>query len=76
MTSTERRAEQLTKLRSFLREEHLNRQAFNSRNVVGDTMTEVYRDGGITVDFCMDYDYIEIFGLTYEEFNSLKDIIF
>ena len=41
---------------------------FNSRNTVGDEMENVYRDGDVSMDFCSHWDYIEIFGLTHDEF--------
>ena len=45
---------------------------FNSRNTAGDHMTTIYDEpaDGVVVDACYGYDYIEIFGLTDEEFNN------
>jgi hypothetical protein len=63
----------LKQLKIFLQENHPNIQAFNTRNVIGDGMEEVYNEDGITVDYCEGYEYIEIFGLTDKEFNSLLD---
>lgn len=34
-------------------------------------MVTIYYDGGITVDFCPYYEYIEIFGLTKEQFEEV-----
>ena len=61
----------IDKLKKFLKENYNGTQAFNTRNMVGDTMGTVYQEDGITVDYCYYYDYIEIFGLTNEEFGSL-----
>ena len=36
-------------------------------------MKTVYDEDGITVDWCYYYEYIEIFGLTEEEFEDLVD---
>lgn len=63
----------IEKLKKFLKENHQGRQAFNTRNIVGDSMQTVYEEDGIIVDYCYYYDYIEIFGLTNKEFESLLD---
>ena len=63
----------LNKLKEFLENNYPNIQAFNTRNLVGDDMITVYDEDGITVDYCEEWDYIEIFGLTNEEFRSLLD---
>lgn len=64
----------LEKLKKFLQENHPNIQAFNTRNIAGDRMITVYESSdGITVDYAPDWGYIEIFGITEEEFNSLID---
>lgn len=61
----------IDKLKIFLQENYPNEQAFNTRNIIGDYMETVYDEDGIVVDYCYDYDYIEIFGLTDEEFEDL-----
>ena len=63
----------LSKLKIFLQNNFPNIQAFNTRNLVGDPMVTVYDEDGITVDYCQKYDYIEIFGLTQSQFESLLD---
>ena len=47
---------------------------FNSRNICGDPMTTIYDEpaDGVVVDACYEYDYIEIFGLTDEEFEDAE----
>lgn len=45
---------------------------FNSRNLVGDNMTTLYEEDDLQVDICYDWAYIEVFGLTNEEFAELK----
>lgn len=47
-------------------------QMFDVRNWVGDPMKTIYYEDGITVDYCEYYDYIEVFGLTTDEFSLLK----
>lgn len=63
----------LSKLKIFLQNNFPNIQAFNTGNLVGDPMVTVYDEDGITVDYCQKYDYIEIFGLTQSQFESLLD---
>ena len=47
---------------------------FNSRNTFGDSMTTIYDEpaDGVVVDASYGYGYIEIFGLTDEEFEDAK----
>ena len=49
-------------------------QMFNTRNTVGDEMETIYDRDGITVDICYDWGYIEIFGLTDEEFETIVNL--
>ena len=46
---------------------------FNSRNVVGDKMTNIYKSKNMQLDICYEYDYFEVFGLTDEEFKDLQN---
>ena len=45
---------------------------FNSRNIVGDRMSTIYEDDEITIDICYRWRYFEVFGLSDDEFKSLK----
>lgn len=63
----------IDKLKRFLQENYPNEQAFNTRNIAGDSMERVYDEDEIIVDYCYYYSYIEIFGLTDEEFEDLID---
>lgn len=63
--------EKINKLKKFLQENYPNFQAFNTRGV--DYTEQVYNDDGIIVDYCSSYGYVEIFGLTNEEFYNLLD---
>lgn len=68
--------ERLNKLRNFLIEnEFKGKQTFNSRSLLKDSIVTIYQKDGITVYYCYYYDYLEIFGLSNEEYNSLKDIL-
>lgn len=48
---------------------------FDARNIEGDYMENIYHKYNIIVDYCSGYEYIEIFGLTYEEFEYVKEKI-
>lgn len=61
----------INKLKIFLQKNYPNIQAFNTKNLVGDPMETVYNEDGIRVDYCYFYNYIEIFGLTQKQFESL-----
>lgn len=45
---------------------------YNCRGIMGDSMHTIYDEpaDGIVVDACYNYDYIEIFGLTDDEFTD------
>ena len=69
-------SERIEKVRKFIGEKNLcNTQTFRTRNTVGDPMETIYEADGITIDYCEGYDYLEIFGLTDEEYQSLCDIL-
>lgn len=50
-------------------------QMFNSRNIVGDEMETIFQSRDVSIDYCNDYDYIEIFGLSEPEFQMVKLIV-
>lgn len=66
----------MEKLIAFLKEEFPEGiQMFRTRNFVGDPMVNIYDEDGIQVDYCHYYGYIEIFGLSAEEFETvMKEI--
>ena len=71
--------DRLSKIKKFIQENYYDEtcgwtiQLFDSRNIVGDYMETVYEEDGVTIDYCPYYDYLEIFGLTDEEYWSLID---
>ena len=66
----------LEKVRNFITENNLiNTQTFKKSNIMGDRMVFLYEEDGILICRCCDYDYLEIFGLTDEEYESLNDIL-
>ena len=63
----------LIKLRNFLKRVFKKRiQAFTTKNIMGDYMETIYKKDGIQVDYAPNYEYIEIFGLTDEEYKELE----
>lgn len=59
----------------FLKDEELwGIQCFCTRNTVGDEMATIYKKDGVTIDFCPSYWYIEVFGLTDEDFDKLRAV--
>ncbi len=44
---------------------------FFTPNWVGDPMSTIWEEDGVTIDICYRYEYFEVFGLTEEEENEL-----
>ena len=66
----------LSKLRNVIKEYGLvGKQTFCSRNYCDDVMTNIYCEDNIILDYQPDWDYIELLGLTQEEYHSLSDIL-
>lgn len=63
----------IDKLKNFLQKNYPNIQAFNTSNLVGDFIVNVYNKDGIKVYYCEYWDYIEIFGLKDKQFEDLLD---
>lgn len=40
-------------------------------NWIGDPMSTLWEEDGVTIDICYEYEYFEVFGLTEEEENEL-----
>lgn len=52
--------------------ENANCGIFDSRNTVGDSMTTIFDENGLTIDVCYGWAYFEVFGLSAEEFKELS----
>ena len=70
------------KLFSFLKEHpeyNTTGGIFNTRNITGDRMETIYWEDNRIVNYCPGYDYLEVFGMTDEEFkefsNSYYDVL-
>lgn len=46
---------------------------FDTRNIIGDPMVNVYTDEEIIINVCFEYGYFEVFGLTEEEYEDLGE---
>ena len=44
---------------------------YDSRNIVGDQMINLYDDSDLAIDICYNYSYFEVFGLSNKEFAEL-----
>lgn len=63
----------LIKLKKFLKEAFEDSiQSFTTKNIVGDSMVTIYNKDEIQADYAPRYGYIEIFGLTDEEYQELE----
>ena len=44
---------------------------FDTRNIAGDRMYNIYNEDNVQIDICYDWEYVEIFGLLDSEFNDV-----
>ncbi|MBO7713967.1 MAG: hypothetical protein J6S85_10385 [Methanobrevibacter sp.] len=69
------RENKIKKLKRFLKKHGWeDMQAFSTRNWAGDEMKTIYKKDGIQVDHAVVWGYLEIFGLTDEEFDDLVEV--
>ena len=45
---------------------------FFTRNLVGDSMTNIYHEEGVDIDICYYWAYFEVFGLNVVEETALR----
>ena len=58
----------------FLKERFPNGiQMFHTKGWMGDILGTIYNENGITIDYCGEWNYIEIFGLTEDEFKTVNN---
>lgn len=48
-------------------------QAFDTPNIVGDPVIEIYDFQGVYINWCQYWDYIDIIGITEEEYQYILD---
>ena len=46
---------------------------FDTRNIAGDRMENLYYDGELMIDICRGWAYFEVFGLNDDEFYELTE---
>jgi hypothetical protein len=49
---------------------------FNTRNLVGDYMVNIYDSDDLTIDICYNWAYFEVFDLSEEQFNELRNFYY
>lgn len=69
-------SEKIAEIRELIIRDHLEgMQTFKTKNIVGDEMTQLYNKNGVTIEICIGCDYLEIIGLTEEEYQQIADLI-
>jgi len=63
----------IDKVKDVIRNNHIDAMhgLFFTRNWIGDPMSTIWEEDGVTIDICYNYEYFEVFGLTEEEENEL-----
>ena len=46
---------------------------YNTRNIVGDNMQNLFQGKYFSLDICYEHSYFEVFGMTDEEYELLKE---
>lgn len=66
-------SDRFCKLLDFLRNSNLlGKQVFDCKSLVGDERECVYSEDGIRVLVCYYYDYVEVLGISDEEFKAIS----
>ena len=63
----------ITKLKIFFPD---GIQCFDCRGWMPDVLVTIYEQDGITVDYCHYWRYIEIFGISKDEFKYIEKTIY
>lgn len=62
------------KVKNFLKEKFPNGiQMFRTHNLCSDEMVTIYHQDNIVIEHCSAWEYIEVFGLTRDEFLKLEE---
>ena len=66
--------DRLERLKEVLRDNHLlGVQCFDCESLVGDYRETIYDEDGIQVLVCPYYEYVEILGLSDDEYKSITE---
>lgn len=49
---------------------------YDTRNIAGDFMETVHCDDDLQIDICYGWNYFEVFGLSDEEFDELREFYY
>lgn len=66
----EEEKDKFNKVRKFLLENYMDEQIFNTKNIDNDVMVNVYNRDNIIINRAKKYGYLEIFGITNDEFYN------
>ena len=63
----------IDKVKNVIRDRYIEADCglYFTRNWIGDPMSTIWEEDGVTIDICYNYQYFEVFGLTEEEENEL-----
>lgn len=70
------REKEFEKIKKLIKENYVfaNCGLYDTRNIAGDHMVNIFKGKYFTLDICYGYCYFEVFGATSEEFAILKTI--
>lgn len=68
------RKEEFEEVKKIIKENYDDAECgiFNTRNIIGDPMTGIFRGEYFEVDICYSYAYYEVFGTTDDEWQELE----
>lgn len=70
------REKEFEKIKKLIKENYDDADCglYDTRNIVGDYMVNIFDGKYFTLDICYNYSYFEVFGTTSEEFEELKKL--
>lgn len=75
MTFAENKESPLDTAKRIIKENYTDFRCgiFNTGNIAGDPMGTIYEDDTLSILGCYYYSYFEVFGLSNDDFEKLKD---
>lgn len=69
------REKELNKVKKIMKEyyEDAHCGLFNTRNLVGDPMVNIFQGEYFDIDICFHYSYFEVFGTNAKEWKELEE---
>ena len=70
------REEEFKKIKELIKENYKSGDCglYDTRNIVGDPMTNIFNGKYFQLDICYYYSYFEVFGTNCEEFEELEEL--